>query len=196
MKRPYIIIAFAVTCVLILIGYAFLRNAPKEFRSSFKPNVQLEMASLAFLNDTAIPVAYSCDAVAPVSPPLIFSGVPEDAVSLALIMEDVDVPTTLDADGIFEHWALFNMPASTTELSAGASLGLKGANGKGAWTYAAPCPPTDSEPAEHRYFFRLFALDSNLELPAGATVAQIRTAMDGHVLGTTELVGRYQRQAR
>ncbi|OHB19612.1 MAG: kinase inhibitor, partial [Parcubacteria group bacterium RIFCSPHIGHO2_01_FULL_56_18] len=124
---------------------------------------------------------------------LSIGGVPEGTKSLALIMDDPDVPKVLRADGVFDHWVLFNIPADTREIPEGGSIGVAGANSAGKNAYAGPCPPPQYEPSEHRYVFKLYALDSELPLQAGATKEEVEKAMEGHILGQTQLVGRYKR---
>lgn len=180
--------------VLTLVGiaiYSITRDG--RFFPAPEPTADMEIASLAFLHEGMIPAKYTCDAPAPVSPALTFSGVPAGAASLALIVTDPDVPTALRPDGVFDHWVLFNIPTGTTTIPEAGSAGTKGANGSGAQAYAAPCPPPQYQPSEHRYLFDLYALDTTLDLPAGATKAQVLAAMEGHVLETAELIGRYDR---
>jgi len=157
----------------------------------------LSLTSSAFENNGSIPSQFTCDAEN-VSPPLSILGVPEGTKSLALIMDDPDVPKQLRPDGVFDHWTLFNIsppPAGgTTEIMQGESAGTAGANGAGKNEYAGPCPPREYEPSEHRYFFRLYALDTGLDLPEGASKAEILKAMEGHVIAQAELMGKYKRQ--
>ena len=128
------------------------------------------------------------------SPPISWEGVPEDTKSLVLIMDDPDVPKALKPDGVFDHWTLFNIPPETKEITTGGTAGTRGANGAGKNQYAGPCPPKEYEPSEHRYFFRLYALGSMLELPEAATKQEVLAAMEGHVLAQAELIGKYKRQ--
>jgi len=104
------------------------------------------------------------------------------------------VPKALHADGVFDHWVLFNIPAETREIPEGGSVGVAGANGAGKNAYTGPCPPPQYEPSEHRYIFKLYALDSELPLRAGATKADVEKVMEGHIVAQTELVGRYKRK--
>lgn len=181
--------------VLSLIGiavYSLVRDGRVVFNQP-EPIINMEIGSLSFLHDDMIPKQHTCDVPAPVSPPITISGFPEETVSLALLVDDPDVPKSLRPDGVFDHWVLFNIPAASSTIPEGGTAGTPGANGSGAWKYAAPCPPPQYEPTEHRYFFRAYALDTMLDLPAGATKAQVLQAMEGHVLETAELVGRYDR---
>ena len=150
----------------------------------------IEVTSSAFLEGEMIPARFSCDGE-DVSPPLAWSGVPDTAQSLALICDDPDAPV-----GTWDHWVLFNLPADAAELPEAApaepTLASGAVNGKNSWGrlgYGGPCPPGGT----HRYFFYLYALDTRLSLEPGATKAQLRQAMEGHILAEGQLMGRYQR---
>lgn len=152
----------------------------------------------AFGNGQSIPSKYTCDGDN-VSPPLAIAGVPEGAKTLALIMDDPDVPKQLKPDGVFDHWTLFNLPAGrqaslTIEEGRTPEGAVVGANGAGKSAYTGPCPPAQYEPSEHRYFFRLYALDAALDIPAGSSKSDVLAAMEGHIIGEAELMGRYKRK--
>jgi Raf kinase inhibitor-like YbhB/YbcL family protein len=153
----------------------------------------LTIASPVFEVGGDIPSRYTCDGEN-FSPPISISGVPEAAHTLVLIMEDRDVPAAIKPDGIFDHWILFNIPAMTTDIQEGASAGIAGKNGAGQNTYIGPCPPKEYEPRTHRYFFRLYALDTELSLTEGAARADIERAMAGHVLQEALVIGRYRKK--
>jgi len=153
------------------------------------PMAELAISSTAFAPGTAIPVQYSCDGV-DISPPLRWTGTPAGTQSFALILDDPDAP-----GGTFVHWVLYNMPAATDSLGEGASPSgalpagsLEGITDFGIQSYGGPCPPPG--PA-HRYYFRLYALDTVLALPAGATRDQLDLAMAGHILAQAELMGLF-----
>lgn len=152
------------------------------FATSEEPMLKIE--SSAFKNKEKIPAKYSCEGE-DLSPPLLFSNIPTKAKSLALIVDDPDAPT-----GTFDHWIVWNLPPATTELAEGASVPSEGVNGFGATRYRGPCPPRGKP---HRYFFKLYALDTTLDLAAGSTKAALENAMKGHILSEAELVGLYQR---
>jgi Raf kinase inhibitor-like YbhB/YbcL family protein len=154
----------------------------------------LSLRSTAFQHGGAIPAQFTCDGNNS-SPPISWMGAPTSTQSFALIMDDPDVPKQLKPEGVFDHWTLFNIPATTTQIAASSTAGIAGANGAGKNAYTGPCPPPQYEPSEHRYFFRLYALDAMLNLQAGATKAQVLQAMQGHVLEEAELMGRYKRSA-
>ena len=153
----------------------------------------MKLTSSAFNNSGRIPVKYTCDGEN-VSPPLTFEDIPENAASLVLIMDDPDVPTAVRPERNFDHWVLFNIPPETREIAEGASAGTPGVNGAGESAYTGPCPPPQYEPKEHRYFFRLYALDTELSLSEGTTKAAVLEAIKSHILKEAELMGTYSRE--
>jgi len=137
-----------------------------------------------------IPSKFTCDGQ-DVSPPLSWDGVPEGAQSLALVMEDPDAPA-----GIWVHWVLYNIPVVSRGLTEGVpadeELPDGSRSGINSWRrsgYGGPCPPGGT----HRYFFRLYAIDAQLDLAPGATKEGLLTAIQGHVVGQTEIMGTYGR---
>jgi Raf kinase inhibitor-like YbhB/YbcL family protein len=151
------------------------------------------LTSPAFANDAAIPSKYTCDAGQQnPSPALTWKDAPAGTKSFALILHDPDAPM----QGGFTHWVLFDIPATTTSLPEGfqpGSVGVSGNSGFRRAGYGGPCPPSGS----HHYHFTMSALDvATLGLQQGATKADVEKAMQGHVLGTAELVGTYQKQAK
>ena len=144
----------------------------------------MKITSPAFEHEGKIPSRYTCDD-ADISPPLQFSDVPEGAASLALVMDDPDAPS-----GTFDHWIAWNIPPSTTSIGEGKEPeGAQGMTDFGRNGYGGPCPPG----GEHRYFFRLYALDAELDLPEGTSKADLERAMEGHVLEQATLMGKYSR---
>jgi hypothetical protein len=153
---------------------------------------QMQLTSTAFAEGAAIPAKHTCDAKN-VSPPLKWSGVPPGAKSLVLIVDDPDAPS-----GTWVHWVLYDLPAATNELAedvpkgqyaaGGAKQGLNDFRHLG---YGGPCPPPGKA---HRYFFKLYALDTLLDLKPGLTKKDIESAMDKHVLARGQLMGTYQRK--
>jgi len=151
----------------------------------------IKVVSSAFQEGGMIPADYTCDGK-DISPPLSWSGVPEQAVTLALICDDPDAPL-----GTWVHWVLYNLPASVRELPAGvppderlANGALQGRNDFRRLGYGGPCPPGGT----HRYYFKLYALDKALDLKPGATKKELLKAMEGHVLAEGQLMGRYKRR--
>lgn len=144
----------------------------------------MTIESPKFKNEQQIPLAYTCDGGA-ISPPLNFRDVPTKAKSLALIMDDPDSPS-----GTFVHWLLWNMLPNTTipenVTPAEAEIGI---NSGEEMSYYPPCPHI----GEHRYFFRLYALDVMLDLSSGADKEELEQAISGHVLAEAELKGLFKR---
>lgn len=149
----------------------------------------MKLTSSAFGHEEKIPSKYTCDGEN-LNPPLGISEIPEGTRSLALIMEDPDVSRNLREDGMWDHWVVFNLPADLREIQEGNEPpGTAGVGTNNETGYFGPCPPD----REHRYFFKLFALDIELDLPEKSTKADVEKAMEGHVLEQTELMGRYER---
>ena len=203
MRNAYAIVGIAGLIVFLGAAYAFNRSSTQsgdtvstqartDASISMAPST-LTLTSSAFAEGASIPSRFTCDGDRSVSPALSIAGVPEGTKSLALIMDDPDVPKALHADGVFDHWVLFNIPADTREIPEGTSVGVAGANGAGKNAYTGPCPPPQYEPSEHRYVFKLYALDSELALQQGATKADVEKAMEGHIVAQAQLVGRYKR---
>jgi len=150
----------------------------------------MKLSSQAFGPGESIPSQYTCDG-ANTHPPLSFEAVPPEAKSLALIMDDPDVPKDLMPEGVFDHWVVFNIPPKTAGVAEGSEIqGTYGSNSSGQQAYAGPCPPD----REHRYFFRLYALDTQLALKKGASKHDVLSAIEGHIIGQAELMGRYERK--
>lgn len=146
------------------------------------------LSSSAFIDNSSIPAQYTCDGH-DISPPLSWKDIPVGTQSFVLFLDDPDAPA-----GVWDHWVLYNIPPNVAglpenvkDLPAGTQVG------KNSWqkaSYGGPCPPD----REHRYSFRLYALDTVLNLGNGMTKAKVEKAMQNHVLGSTELMGRYNRK--
>lgn len=150
----------------------------------------MKISSSAFGHEDMIPVQYTCDG-RNISPPLQWSGAPEDVQSFALICDDPDAPA-----GTWVHWVMFNIPPTINELPENvpqleeiSSLGKNGINDDGNFGYDGPYPPGGT----HRYYFRLYALDAMLNLKSGATKEVLLKAMKGHVLAEARVTGKYKR---
>lgn len=152
-------------------------EAPAE---EIEESAAFELTSTAFAQGESIPVKYSCDGD-DISPPLTWSDPPEGTQSLALIMDDPDAP-----GGTFVHWVVYNI-ALTERIGEGAIPGTQGMNDFGKQGYGGPCPPSGT----HRYVFKLYALNENLDLPEGLSKEDLEKAMADHVLAQTELIGLY-----
>jgi Raf kinase inhibitor-like YbhB/YbcL family protein len=145
----------------------------------------LEIATSAFEEGDDIPRRHTCDGEN-VSPQLSFAGIPEETRSLGLIVDDPDAPV-----GTFDHWLAWGIDPGAGGIAEGEAAPREGRNGFGVTGYSGPCPPPGHGP--HRYFFRLYALDAELDLQRGAARGELERALEGHVLETAELVGRYER---
>jgi Raf kinase inhibitor-like YbhB/YbcL family protein len=146
---------------------------------------EISISSPAFDNDSDIPVKYTCDGE-DVNPELIFEGVPADAASLVLIVDDPDAP-----GGTWVHWTVWNIDPATASIAEDSvpAGSVEGNTDFGVPGYGGPCPPSGT----HRYFFKLFALDTTLDLDTASSASDIEAAMEGHVVASAELIGLYSR---
>lgn len=151
---------------------------------------EMELTSSEFNDGDAIPGRYSCDGE-DISPPLAWSAVPEGTAAFALIMDDPDAPA-----GTWDHWLLFNIPGDKRSLDPAIpgqdELQDGSRHGENSWgnlEYGGPCPPSGT----HRYVFHFYALDQELDLEPGVSKSDLRSAMEGHILAQTELVGTFSR---
>lgn len=175
---------------IVIIGALWYLSSEREVVETS----MMTLTSTAFENGGAIPQKYTCDGDRLLSPPLTIANVPEGATMLVLVMDDPDVPKELRPDGVFDHWVMYGIDPMTTEIPEGSTAGAQGENGAGNTAYTGPCPPKEYEPSEHRYFFRLYATDlPNLNFIKAPTKADVLGAIEGHVIETAELMGRYQR---
>jgi len=145
----------------------------------------MKIASTAFKPDEMIPSKYTCDGEN-VNPQLNISGIPEDAESLVLIVDDPDAP-----GGTWVHWTVWNIDPGTNEIAENSIPGgaIEGVTDFGVTGYGGPCPPSGT----HRYFFKVYALDTTLDLDSSATAKGVEDAMQGHILDSAELIGLYER---
>jgi Raf kinase inhibitor-like YbhB/YbcL family protein len=167
------------------------KKAEKGAAVKGKEEMAFMITSTAFKHEGMIPKQYTCDG-ADISPQLAWSNVPDSTKSFALICDDPDAPV-----GDWVHWVLYNLPADTREIKEKIANDAKLPNGARHGTndfrkygYGGPCPPGGT----HRYFFKLYALDSMLTLTSKATKKDLLEAMKGHILGQAELMGKYSRK--
>jgi len=153
-------------------------------------NMQIKLWSTVFQDNGLIPSKYTCDD-ANVSPPLEWSGLPATTKSIALIVDDPDAPAKT-----WVHWVAFDIPNSARSLPEAVKPsetipggGKQGKNDFGRLGYGGPCPPSGT----HRYFFKIYALDTETNLPSGATKDELLRAMEGHIVKQGELIGKYSR---
>ncbi len=156
----------------------------------------MQLWSAEFGQGRQIPVRYTCDG-ANIAPPLEWSGIPVSARSLALIMEDPDAPDPKAPKFTWVHWIIYNIPVHISQLPEGitsGSLPTPAQEGKNDWQrvgYGGACPPV----GQHRYYFKLYALDTLLEPMHEPTKAAVESAMTGHIVAYSELMGVYQKSA-
>ena len=142
----------------------------------------LSVSSPVFKNNELIPVKYTCDGE-DVNPPLVIQGLPKETGSLVLIVDDPDAPM-----GTWDHWIVFNI-RPTNRIEENTIPGIEGVNTWERHSYGGPCPPSGT----HRYFFKVYALDSLLTLNSSVNKKDVEKAMQGHLLAKGELVGLYSR---
>jgi Raf kinase inhibitor-like YbhB/YbcL family protein len=169
---------FFFTCIFSILPFAGAEGGTMELISS------------AFNEGGMIPGKYTCDG-ADVSPPLKWAALPAGTKSLALICDDPDAPV-----GNWVHWVYYDIPVGTEGLPEKVATdehpaegGTQGLNDFRKMGYGGPCPPGGT----HRYYFKLYALDTTLNLPAGATKKQLLKAMENHIIDQTQLMGKYKR---
>ena len=155
----------------------------------------MNLSSRAFTDKGEIPSLYTCQGK-DVSPPLAWSGVPDGTKSLALIVDDPDAPDPAAPQRTWVHWVLYDVPPSATSLEEAVTrdrLPAGSREGKNDWKrtgYGGPCPPI----GRHRYFHKLYALDTVLPDLGSPTKADLEKAMKGHVLAEAQMVGTYQKR--
>lgn len=147
----------------------------------------MKIKSSAFIDGGEIPQKYTCEGFN-WNPPLQISEVPKNTKSLVLIMDDPDIPPGMREDNLWIHWMLYDIPPGITNIPEHAvPPGTAGKGTSGRTAYMGPMPPD----REHRYFFKLYALDTLLNLPKGVEKEELEKKMEGHVLDKAELMGRY-----
>ena len=188
-RRPAILIAVGLG--LALAAAAACGGETSEVALEVS-DVSIEVTSAAFTNGSPIPTEHTCDGDDR-SPPLSWSGVPSETRSIALISDDPDAPGRT-----WVHWVLYAIQSDVSELPAGVpgrdtldSGARHGVNDFGRREYGGPCPPRGGP---HRYFFKLYALDTEIGLGPGATKEALEQEMQGHILAQGELMGRYERK--
>ena len=167
----------------LLLGFSIVAQA--------QGGMPMQISSSAFSEGGTIPKKFTCDGP-DASPQLSWSGAPASTQSFALIMDDPDAPV-----GTWVHWVAYNLPASARQLPEGVPKsdaipggGVQGLNDFRKTGYGGPCPPPGKP---HRYYFKLYALDSMLNLKPGTTKKAVEQAMQGHILAQAEVMGKFKR---
>jgi Raf kinase inhibitor-like YbhB/YbcL family protein len=181
MLNPFHVMLLALLSVTTMAVAGQRRGVPDVPLTS-----KLQISSPAFPANGSIPSKYTCDGQG-MNPPLTFGSIPTKTQSLVLIVDDPDVPKTLMPSGVFDHWLIWDLSADSKGFAEGEGKG--GINGMGQPGFMGPCPPD----REHRYFFKLYALDKKLTGTTITSKKDLESAMEGHILDRAELIGRYER---
>lgn len=182
-----LVVFLVVFSILFGMISAAQNSAFAETKITVKSNASktvMKISSTAFANNGKIPKKYTCDGTG-VSPPLKISSVPKNAKSMALILDDPDAPK-----GTFTHWVIWGISPKKTQFAEGDKKGfVDGTTGVGKTGYFAPCPPSGI----HRYVFKLFALDSQVDISTKSKKQELVSTMQNHIIQTATLVGKYSR---
>jgi Raf kinase inhibitor-like YbhB/YbcL family protein len=182
MKLAIKTIAVIILTLIVLITITIYKNNHPTPMADIK---KITVRSSAFKNDDTIPEKYTCVGKN-INPPLEISGVPKEAKSLVLIVEDPDAPV-----GVWDHWVKFNMAPDALDIAEGTEpAGISGKGTAGNLDYKGPCPPSGT----HHYFFKIYALDNMLKLTEGAEKTQVEKAMQKHIVGYGELIGLFSKK--
>jgi len=186
-KGNAVILIFLLAGMLVISGC--VQNGDEKPTSEESPDTgkgdenmaiqNIKVFSSAFESNGTIPRKYTCNGE-DINPPLVFEGIPEEADSLVLIMDDPDAPMKT-----FTHWIVWNIEP-IAKIEGDSIPGVEGINDFRKIGYGGPCPPSGT----HRYFFRVYALDKQLELKAGASRKELESAMIGHIIAEGELMGK------
>lgn len=187
-----VVLIFLLTGILLISGCFEKENtgtpvsneSPEAGKGDENMNIQnIKVFSSAFAANGSIPVKYTCNGTN-VNPPLEFEGIPEEAESLVLIVDDPDAPMKT-----FTHWIVWNIEP-VAKIEEDSIPGVEGMNDFKKIGYGGPCPPSGT----HRYFFRVYALDRQLDLKAGAGRKDLEKGMIGHIIAEGELMGKYSKK--
>jgi len=178
--------------IIVAVGLFWLMKKNNQRPSSRDKNQlsttinPMQITSPAFADNQTIPVKYTCDGEG-VNPPLEFKDAPQNAKSLALIVDDPDAP-----NGTWVHWLMWNIAPTINQIAENSvpEGSVQGQASSGQNIYGGPCPPS----VTHHYFFKLYALDSKLTLPSYSTSSELEKAMQGHMVGQAQLMGTYSRK--
>ncbi len=167
--------------IFVLIASVFAATA-FSMADEDKESIAMKLESPEFENNGFIPKKFTCQGE-DINPALIVEGIPEDTKSLVLIVDDPDAPM-----GMWVHWVLYNVPV-VSRIDENSIPGEQGITDFGTKGYGGPCPPSGI----HRYFFKIYALDTELGLKQGPRKKDLEKAMKGHILGKAEMIGLYKK---
>jgi len=188
-KIAVVLIAGLLILALAFLLFKFYKKETPASENKIQNNLpiktNMKITSAAFNHNQKIPSKYTCDGEN-VNPPFQFLDVPDDAKSLVLIVDDPDAPSKT-----WVHWVVYNINPQTSEVKENSvpQDGIEGITDFGKPGYGGPCPPSGT----HRYFFKLYALHTELDLPQNATKKMVEQKMQGHIIDRTELIGLYSR---
>ena len=184
MKRNNFVIAFITIIILILVFFTFYNGFNGKTNEA-----NMKLKSSAFANGGEIPSKYTCDGEN-INPPLEISGVPKNAVSLILIVDDPDA--IKPAGKVWDHWIVWNIAPDVKNIDEDSipENAIQGLTSSNKNVYGGPCPPD----GQHRYFFKLYALDTFLDIPDSSTKKEVLDFINIHILEEAELIGVYERQ--
>lgn len=190
MKKQFLFL-FIILCIILAGGFWWLNSRPAlPSKSPVTTQINpMQIISPAFLNNQNIPSKYTCDGEG-INPPLGFKDIPANTQSLVLIVDDPDAPMDPPAGG-WVHWTLWNIDPAITSIVENSvpPKAIAGQTSSGQNVYGGPCPPSGA----HRYFFKLYALDSKLSVSSFSLKEDLEKAMQGHIISYAELVGLYSR---
>lgn len=170
-------------CIVVLVLFMLFAGCSRQ--EGFESMGEMKVTSPSFADGGWIPDKYACRGEN-ISPRLDVSGIPDNAKSLVLIVDDPDAPMK-----IWAHWVVFNIPPVSLIPEGGLLQGsIEGVNDFGTHEYGGPCPPYGI----HRYFFKVYALNTTLDLGDDATKQDVEAAMKGHILAQADLVGQYEKK--
>jgi len=186
MEKKYLIILIAVVVFLFFFILYLNKTEKNKFSTIIINSNNMLIASSAFSSHQFIPSKYTCDGEN-INPPLEIKSIPQGAKSLVLIVDDPDAP-----GGTFLHWLVFNIDPHITRIEENSipKGGIEGRNSFGKLNYGGPCTPSGT----HRYFFKIYAIDTELNLPAGTNLETVEKAVQKHILEKTELIGLYKKK--
>jgi Raf kinase inhibitor-like YbhB/YbcL family protein len=192
--RVAVLVVVALICLEAEAAESDLLQSPQEIKKE-KTFMSMSITSSSFPHNGVIPTRHTCEGH-DASPELLLTGVPAGTKSLALIVDDPDAPDPAAPKRVWVHWVLYNIPAPSSGLPEGIATEdlppgtQEGVNDWQRTGYGGPCPPIGN----HRYFFKLYALDTVLPDLKRPTKAKLEEAMGAHIIATAELIGRYQKQ--
>ncbi len=166
--------------VFVLLAFIFISTIFCEAEEEGVTTMKL--TSPEFQNNKSIPAKFTCQGE-DISPRLVIEGIPDGTKSLALVVDDPDAPM-----GTWVHWVVYDIPV-TSRIDEDTIPGKQGMNNFGRKDYGGPCPPSGT----HRYFFKIYALDKELNLQEGIRKSELEKAMEGHILDNAELIGLYKK---